>query len=401
MWLFAEQYGKQPCTMPQDMVLCRGESNLGKVPAFQTEPSYGGYDVPCGAQRLSERAGGAGGGGARRRRRELTRTYSSRDEFLSLTAEWRGYCAWKRFSNDAVKVQDFRSIAFSQPNDDCFFLAAADQPLAQRARRRRAPKGRVRTDRLDYKFAKLPKLSASDLTSCADALSQVMLSVAHDTFPLKKHAVVGIPSPPWWDQECSRVVEERREAEILYCRNMSQENCINLLKIRAKSRRLLRRKKLERWRDFLYELKLVLSSLKDSAPSIDGISYSFLINASEQARSHYVDIVVITDDSAAYRSIALFSVLAKIAEHLAKNRLEWIAESRGLLANSHYGIRKGRSTIDSLSIFTSDIREQAEDASEAEQLLSSIYILREEFFVSVVRLKPHDRCGGVFLKDPY
>ncbi|GBP19905.1 Probable RNA-directed DNA polymerase from transposon BS [Eumeta japonica] len=62
------------------------------------------------------------------------------------------------------------------------------------------------------------------------------------------------------------------------------------------------------------------------------------------------------DDPAAYRPIALSSVLAKIAEYLVKNRLEWITESRGLLSNAQYGFRKRRSTTDSLCIFTSDIR---------------------------------------------
>ncbi|GBP05179.1 hypothetical protein EVAR_69641_1 [Eumeta japonica] len=52
-------------------------------------------------------------------------------------------------------------------------------------------------DHLDHRFAKLPKLSASDPTSSADALSQAMLSVAVDMFPLKTLSVVGIPSPPW------------------------------------------------------------------------------------------------------------------------------------------------------------------------------------------------------------
>ncbi|GBP82949.1 hypothetical protein EVAR_99740_1 [Eumeta japonica] len=72
-------------------------------------------------------------------------------------------------------------------------------------------------DQLDHRFAKLSKLSASDPTSCTDDLSQIMLSVADDMFPLKKHSTVGIPSPPWWDQECKRAVEERRGAEIPYC----------------------------------------------------------------------------------------------------------------------------------------------------------------------------------------
>ncbi|GBP30706.1 hypothetical protein EVAR_75930_1 [Eumeta japonica] len=85
-------------------------------------------------------------------------------------------------------------------------------------------------NRLDHRFA---KLLTSDLTSRADVLSQTMLSVADDMFPLKKRSVVGIPSPPWWDQECSRALQEGRGAEILQCRNMSQDNFINLSKMRA------------------------------------------------------------------------------------------------------------------------------------------------------------------------
>ncbi|GBP03072.1 hypothetical protein EVAR_102575_1 [Eumeta japonica] len=107
-------------------------------------------------------------------------------------------------------------------------------------------------DQLDHTFA---KVSASN--SCANSLPQAMISVADDMFPLKKHSVVGIPSPLWCDQECTRAVAERREAEILYCRNMSQENFINVSKIRAKPRRLLRRKKLEGWRSFCESISVM------------------------------------------------------------------------------------------------------------------------------------------------
>ncbi|GBP60813.1 hypothetical protein EVAR_85074_1 [Eumeta japonica] len=66
-------------------------------------------------------------------------------------------------------------------------------------------------DQLGHRFAKLPKLEslgslanlwssrfdseaeASEPTSYANTLSQVMLSVADDMFPLKKHTVVDIP----------------------------------------------------------------------------------------------------------------------------------------------------------------------------------------------------------------
>lgn len=61
-------------------------------------------------------------------------------------------------------------------------------------------------------------------------------------------------------------------------------------------------------------------------------------------------------DYKSYRPIALSPVLTKIAERLIKNRLEWFLESNNLLAKSQYGFRKGKSTMDSLSIVTTDIR---------------------------------------------
>lgn len=49
-------------------------------------------------------------------------------------------------------------------------------------------------------------------------------------------------------------------------------------------------------------------------------------------------------------------MLCKIAEHLVKNRLEWFIESNNFLTESQFGFRKGKSTMDSISILTTDIR---------------------------------------------
>ncbi|GBP62750.1 Probable RNA-directed DNA polymerase from transposon BS [Eumeta japonica] len=167
--------------------------------------------------------------------------------------------------------------------------------------------------------------SASKPTSCADTVPQTMLSVADDMFPLKKHLVVGIPSPP--------------------CKTL-----INLSKIRAKSRRFLRSEKLEGWRGFYVSI-----SPDGSSHTVCKQSNKFR-NSCHGAVSPYLNISECKgnpDDPAAYCLIALSSVLAKIAEHLVKNRLEGISESHSL---SQYGFRKSRNTIDSLSIFISDIR---------------------------------------------
>lgn len=129
------------------------------------------------------------------------------------------------------------------------------------------------------------------------------------------------------------------------------------------------------------ELFSVLEHLQDSSPGIDGIPYSFIKKCSESSKLFFLSIInqiyfsgIIPNtwktqiiapilkpgknpsDPSAYRPIALSSVLAKIMEHLIKNRLEWILESRGILSNSQFGFRRGMGTMDSLSILTSDIR---------------------------------------------
>ncbi|GBP60090.1 hypothetical protein EVAR_31351_1 [Eumeta japonica] len=106
-----------------------------------------------------------------------------------------------------------------------------------------------------------------------------MVSVADDMFPLKKYSVVVVPSPPWWDLEFTRVVGERRGAEILYFRNIFEENYINLSSIRDKSRRFFHRK----------SSSLLSLLVNPPLPGIDGIPYLFLANASNPTFSYYLN----------------------------------------------------------------------------------------------------------------
>ncbi|OWR47503.1 putative pol protein [Danaus plexippus plexippus] len=129
------------------------------------------------------------------------------------------------------------------------------------------------------------------------------------------------------------------------------------------------------------ELSTVLEGLKDSSPGIDGIPYSFIYNSSTPTKLVFLSILnniflastppeewrtqlIIpilkhgkpNSDPSSYRPIALSCTMAKILEHLIKNRLEWFVESKKLLAKSQFGFRKGFGTIDSLSIILTDIR---------------------------------------------
>lgn len=131
----------------------------------------------------------------------------------------------------------------------------------------------------------------------------------------------------------------------------------------------------------LPELKGVLTNVKDSTPGKDGIMYSFFTHMSDTCLLYFLNILnsvmesgkippqwkeqeIIpilkpnkpADNPSSYRPIALSSVVLKIAEHLVKNRLEWFIESNKLLSENQFGFRRGRSTIDSLAIFTTDIR---------------------------------------------
>lgn len=130
----------------------------------------------------------------------------------------------------------------------------------------------------------------------------------------------------------------------------------------------------------LNELLLALDGLSDSAPGIDGIPYSFIIKSSEKCHkiflelvNHFFDYGIVPiewksqivipilkpgkdpSDPNSYRPIALSSVLAKITEHLIKHRLEWFVESKSIIPKSQFGFRKGYSTMDSLSLLTTDI----------------------------------------------
>lgn len=311
--------------------------------------------------------------------------------------------------------------------------------------------------RVENKISSLVTLSTANESSCAESLAQVLLSAADETFPAKGNSCTKIPSPPWWDSECSNAVKNRKQAEKAYSRNMTQENYNNLSLIIKSTRKLFKQKKFDSWKsfcssispythpslvwrnikrfrsafsnkfgsclpvsltnDFLdklappwvpnvfiesqmsmsnlvgddcflespfssYELQGVLENISDSAPGVDGIPYSFLANASDNALGYYLSLinhlfmtgnnvpkswkhqVVLPflkpeknpSDVNSYRPIVLSSVLIKLAEHLIKNRLEWFIENRKLLSDSQYGFRKGRCTLDCTSVFMTDIR---------------------------------------------
>ncbi|KAI8421923.1 hypothetical protein MSG28_009843 [Choristoneura fumiferana] len=281
-----------------------------------------------------------------------------------------------------------------------------------------------------------------------------LTSAADDSIPLKNSAREKVPSPAWWDAECTAAIKERKKAETLFAADLSIERYLDFQRISARTKRLLSNKKKQGWRSFCEslsprtpstlvwkkikafrcsqsdtnvssnsvswlddfiaklappfvpsqdgigkyssssspsdrmsepfsyeELCCALDHLQDSAPGLDGIPYSFFTQSPNSAKQLFLQIlneiylsgkipeewkvqIVIPllkankdpADPNSHRPIALSCVPAKIMEHLIKNRLEWFVESSNKLSNTQFGFRKGMGTMDSLSVFTSDVR---------------------------------------------
>lgn len=306
---------------------------------------------------------------------------------------------------------------------------------------------------LDSKIASLPMVNDQNFLFLYSEFVNAIVVTADSTIPLKKTGS-RIPSPPWWDSECTSVVKERNEAENYFTDNIDIDNYVLFKKALAKSRRLLSKKKKSGWINFCEslsprspsslvwrkikayrnsrndspplvsndtswleafidklapafvppeeyihtiasnlsfssmdgpfsydELCAALNHLKDSAPGLDGIPYSFICRSSPSTKKYFVSIlnkiyekcdfpdvwkhqIIIPilkpgknpTSPLSYRPIALSSVMIKVFENLLKNRLEWLLEQRRMLSNTQFGFRKGFGTTHSLSIFTTDIR---------------------------------------------
>lgn len=61
------------------------------------------------------------------------------------------------------------------------------------------------------KVSSLPHIKKNNHSVCADALALAMIEAANQTFLIKK-SINNIPSPPWWDSECSAAVKERKKS---------------------------------------------------------------------------------------------------------------------------------------------------------------------------------------------
>lgn len=309
---------------------------------------------------------------------------------------------------------------------------------------------------LAHKIQQFPGVSRVNLDYSYNNLISSLIMTAEEHFEIKNDARGKISSPPWWDKECTEIIKKRNKTEKDCNTYLDLNTFIKFRNATAATKRLLKNKKREGWRNFcaslspdtpisivwkklkryrgscnnidltsfstawvepffnklapdyvpflsqmpyvyntpspdnntvnlnshfsLAELKLVLKRLSDSAPGVDGIPYSFYTHLNQDTLKYILDIInVVIDtgnipeswkeqiiipilkphkdssDPISYRPVALSVTICKIAEHLIKNRLEWYIEKNRIFPNSQFGFRKGRSTMDSLYSFSSDV----------------------------------------------
>lgn len=129
------------------------------------------------------------------------------------------------------------------------------------------------------------------------------------------------------------------------------------------------------------ELNLHINNLKNKAPGLDKIHNTLIKNLPEKGKIYLLDIYnnILQDGivpdvlktqvilpilkprknkemASSYRPISLTPTIMKIFERMINKRIEWWVENQSILDNQQYGFRKGRSTMDSLNIFLTDIK---------------------------------------------
>ena len=95
-----------------------------------------------------------------------------------------------------------------------------------------------------------------------------------------------------------------------------------------------------------------------------------------------------------YRPICLLDSMAKMLEHILKNRIEEALLRTGGFSNSQYGFRSGRSTIDAMERVTSAAMKEKNKTLKTRQLCAAIMIDVKNAFNSV----PWDRVMAAMEK---
>lgn len=102
---------------------------------------------------------------------------------------------------------------------------------------------------LDNKVDSLPSISLNNVQFCYDEFVSSINSAADYAIPIKKPPRKS-PSPPWWDEECSKMTNDRNNAEISFLHDLSMDSFIVLKKAQALCKRTFKKKKQSSWNKY-------------------------------------------------------------------------------------------------------------------------------------------------------
>ncbi|KAI8420029.1 hypothetical protein MSG28_008625 [Choristoneura fumiferana] len=107
-----------------------------------------------------------------------------------------------------------------------------------------------------YVEKRLKKLDSNLLNPLGlyNHFQSVLIEAADKFIPKKKIGSSKIPSPPWWDAECTAAIKERKNAERKYNDSGLSEDFIEFQKISARAKRLLKKAKKKGWKGFCESL---------------------------------------------------------------------------------------------------------------------------------------------------
>ena len=89
----------------------------------------------------------------------------------------------------------------------------------------------------------LPPVGLDNIDSCYDQFVEAIDLAAGRFVPLRRNDRRYRSSPPWWDEDCSQAVKNRRESEARFKTNMSSANFLQFRHTQAKTKRLLLKKR--------------------------------------------------------------------------------------------------------------------------------------------------------------
>lgn len=103
---------------------------------------------------------------------------------------------------------------------------------------------------LNSKMSHFQVVSEDNIIDSYNNLTSNILMSAEESFPLKNVARNKIPSPPWWDEECTEIVKKRNDAELLVHDFVDLATFNHFKNHEAAAKRLLRKKKRKGWKSF-------------------------------------------------------------------------------------------------------------------------------------------------------